>query len=143
VADCFALAREVRELDMRASPYDLAALGYEPVRIETAQGRQRYVAAQRSFAERAAPLRRQLVDACDAVLGLGRRDVGYDGGMTDSADRVDRRAARLLPEERVTGSADPHAQAEVILEESDAREADQDAAPDSFVEHRTSAEAAD
>ena len=32
LADCFALAVEVRELDMRASPYDLAALGYAPVR---------------------------------------------------------------------------------------------------------------
>jgi hypothetical protein len=31
VADCFALARDVRVLDMRASPYDLAALGYHPV----------------------------------------------------------------------------------------------------------------
>ena len=28
--DCFELARDIRELDMRASPYDLSALGYEP-----------------------------------------------------------------------------------------------------------------
>ena len=39
VADCFALARDIRALDMRASPYDLAALGYEPVRVETPEGR--------------------------------------------------------------------------------------------------------
>ncbi len=32
LADCFALAADVRELDMRASPYDLADLGYPPVR---------------------------------------------------------------------------------------------------------------
>src|SRR5699024_3278815 len=31
-ADCFELAVRVRELDMRASPYDLRDLGYEPVR---------------------------------------------------------------------------------------------------------------
>ena len=57
VADCFALAAEVRELDMRASPYDLAALGYAPVRIETAGGRAEYARAQAGFVERAAPLR--------------------------------------------------------------------------------------
>jgi hypothetical protein len=61
VADCFALAREIRALDMRASPYDLAALGYPPVRIETSDGRAEYAAAQRDFAERAATLRLQLL----------------------------------------------------------------------------------
>jgi hypothetical protein len=55
--------------------------------------------------------------------------------------RVTRRAAELLPEEDVAGSADPMAQAEAILEESDARAADREAAPGSFVEHRTSDEA--
>ena len=33
VADCFALAREIRTLDMRASPYDLADLGVAPVAV--------------------------------------------------------------------------------------------------------------
>ncbi|MGX6602256.1 hypothetical protein ACWKSP_09010 [Micromonosporaceae bacterium Da 78-11] len=56
--------------------------------------------------------------------------------MTD--DRIDQRAAELLPEERAAGSADPTAQARAILEESDEREAD--AAPDSFLEHRRSEE---
>jgi hypothetical protein len=62
VADCFALARDIRALDMRASPYDLADLGYPPVRIETPAGRAEYAAAQRDFAERAAPLRQRLLD---------------------------------------------------------------------------------
>ena len=31
VADCFELARDIRVLDMRASPYDLGGLGYDPV----------------------------------------------------------------------------------------------------------------
>lgn len=68
VADCFALAREIRAMDMRASPYDLAELGYEPVRVETVEGRLEYVAAQRSFAERAAPLRARLIAECDRIL---------------------------------------------------------------------------
>jgi hypothetical protein len=68
VADCFALARDIRELDMRASPYDLSGLGYEPVRIETSRGKQEYVAAQRSFAQRGAPLRQRLLAECDRLL---------------------------------------------------------------------------
>jgi hypothetical protein len=68
VADCFELAREIRTLDMRASPYDLTALGYSPVGIETIEGRNEYVVAQRSFAERAAPLRARLLVECDRLL---------------------------------------------------------------------------
>jgi hypothetical protein len=68
VADCFALAWDIRDLDMRASPYDLADLGYEPVRIETPDGKAAYVAEQRAFAERAAPLRQRLVEECDRLL---------------------------------------------------------------------------
>ncbi len=60
VADCFALARDVRELDMRASPYDLRELGYEPVPIETPEGRATYAAAQRNFAARGAVVRERL-----------------------------------------------------------------------------------
>ncbi len=68
VADCLELAVEVRELDMRASPYDLTALGYEPVRIETPSGRAEYAVAQAGFATRAAPLRRRLIGLCDILL---------------------------------------------------------------------------
>jgi hypothetical protein len=72
VADCFALAWDIRELDMRASPYDLADLGFDPVRIEIPEGKQEYVAAQRAFAERGAPLRQRLVDECDRLLAATR-----------------------------------------------------------------------
>ncbi|MGK5443961.1 3-methyladenine DNA glycosylase [Micromonospora sp. URMC 105] len=68
VAECFALAREIRTLDMRASPYDLSALGYPPVLVETVEGRHEYVQAQRSFAERGAPLRARLIAECDRLL---------------------------------------------------------------------------
>ncbi len=67
VADCFELAREIRELDMRASPYDFGGLGLEPVRIETPEGKQEYVAAQRAFADRGAPLRQRLIEECDRL----------------------------------------------------------------------------
>jgi hypothetical protein len=68
VADCFELAWDIRELDMRASPYDLADLGHEPVRIETPEGKASYVAQQRAFAERAAPLRQRLIETCADLL---------------------------------------------------------------------------
>ncbi|MEO7061692.1 MAG: hypothetical protein ABI083_18370, partial [Lapillicoccus sp.] len=64
VADCFDLAREIRVLDMRAAPYDLSELGYEPVPIETPAGRTAYLEAQRDFADRSQQLRRRLLAAC-------------------------------------------------------------------------------
>jgi hypothetical protein len=63
--DCFVLAADVRELDMRASPYDLRDAGHEPVPIETPEGKARYVAAQREFARRGAGLRERLLGVCD------------------------------------------------------------------------------
>jgi hypothetical protein len=76
VADCFELARDIRVLDMRASPYDLADLGFDPVRIETTHGKRDYAEAQRRFAERGAPLRDRLVRECERLLssvGSGER----------------------------------------------------------------------
>jgi hypothetical protein len=69
VADCFELARDIRVLDMRAAPYDLADLGLEPVRVETAAGKAEYAEQQRRFADRAAPLRARLVAECTRLLG--------------------------------------------------------------------------
>ena len=66
-ADCFALARAIRTLDMRASPYDLRGLGLEPILVETSQGRAEYTAGQRSFAAAAAPLRERLIAAIDLL----------------------------------------------------------------------------
>ena len=71
VADAFELARDVRELDMRASPYDLEALGYPPVRIETPEGKAQSVTAQRAFAERGAAVRTRLLDALDTLSVAG------------------------------------------------------------------------
>ena len=68
VADCFELARDVREVDMRASPYDLRALGFSPIAIETAAGRADYEQRQRGFAARGEPLRACLIALCDRLL---------------------------------------------------------------------------
>jgi len=70
VADCFELARDIRVLDMRASPYDLSALGYEPIAVETAAGKQEYVDAQRAFTERAKPLRDRIIEECGRLLTI-------------------------------------------------------------------------
>jgi hypothetical protein len=68
LADCLDLAGEIRELDMRASPYDLRDLGYAPVAVETAEGKAAYVAAQRAFAARGAALRARLLEVTDRLL---------------------------------------------------------------------------
>jgi hypothetical protein len=80
VADCFELAWDVRIVDMRAAPYDLTGLTLDPhgdewtpLRIETPDGKQEYAAHQRRFAERAAPLRAELMGQCQ---GLRRRPTG-------------------------------------------------------------------
>ena len=68
VADCFDLARDIRGLDMRASPYDLRDLGYEPVAIETREGKAVYVEAQRGFTARSQELRGRLLDVAGRLL---------------------------------------------------------------------------
>lgn len=67
--DCFELARDVRWLDMRASPYDLSSYGAPPVPIETPEGKATYVRHQREFARRADLLRGRLVNVCEGLLG--------------------------------------------------------------------------
>ncbi|ACB74091.1 3-methyladenine DNA glycosylase [Opitutus terrae] len=68
LADCFELARDIREVDMRASPYDLSTLGFEPIAIETAAGRADYERQQRAFTARGEPLRERLIALCERLL---------------------------------------------------------------------------
>ncbi|WP_442861505.1 3-methyladenine DNA glycosylase [Cellulosimicrobium sp. JZ28] len=68
VLDAFELARDVRVVDMQASPYDVSSYGLEPVAIETPEGKAEYVRHQRAFAARGAALRERLVAVCDALL---------------------------------------------------------------------------
>jgi hypothetical protein len=62
VADAFLLAADAREIDMRASPYDLREYGFQPIEIETAEGREQYIHEQRRLAEASVPLRARLIE---------------------------------------------------------------------------------
>jgi hypothetical protein len=66
--DCFEHAVVARELDMRASPYDLADLDYEPIRIEEPSGRAEYVRLQSEIAARSAELRTRVAQRCETLL---------------------------------------------------------------------------
>jgi len=66
--DCLELAAAAREIDMRASPYDLSDYGYTPIAVEHADGRAEYVRCQKAIAARAAPLRAALLARCDLLL---------------------------------------------------------------------------
>ena len=68
IADCFALARDIREIDMRASPYDLQKLGYAPIAVETPEGRAEYEVHQRCFADRSQPLRARLTALVERLV---------------------------------------------------------------------------
>ena len=70
IADCFDVARSARELDMRASPYDVSAYGLEPIRVETVEGRRAYADAQRALMTRTAPLRDRLRTSLTALTAV-------------------------------------------------------------------------
>lgn len=57
----FKLACEAREIDMKASPYDLLDHGLEPIKIETESGRAEYLEAQQLIFEKGIPVREQLI----------------------------------------------------------------------------------
>jgi hypothetical protein len=77
--DCFELARDVRLLDMQASPYDLASYGERPVAIETPEGKAEYVARQRGFADRAAGLRGRVLAVCELLMDETGADTSSSG----------------------------------------------------------------
>jgi hypothetical protein len=74
LADAFELARSAREVDMRASPYDLSGYGFPPVRIETREGREEYVELQRELSCRAAPVRERLLAVYRGLAAENRVD---------------------------------------------------------------------
>ncbi|MBD5778104.1 3-methyladenine DNA glycosylase [Pelagicoccus sp. NFK12] len=65
---CFELALEARELDMRASPYDLSEYDYKPIYIETAAGREEYREEQQRIYRSGQVLADRLMRECDFVL---------------------------------------------------------------------------
>jgi hypothetical protein len=62
--DCFFLAVEARELDMRASPYDLSDLGFESILIETSEGRNTYQKLQTQVGKKGRVLASRLLKEC-------------------------------------------------------------------------------
>lgn len=68
MAKAFFLALACRELDMRASPYDLEEEGFAPVCIETEEGRKQYQKEQMQLMERSIPLRKELQGLCERLL---------------------------------------------------------------------------
>lgn len=66
--DTFELACSARELDMRAAPYDLRDWGFDPIRIETPEGKAEYVRQQREISARADVLRERLLQVVDVAL---------------------------------------------------------------------------
>lgn len=66
--DCLEVAADARELDMRASPYDLSGYGFEPITVEEPVGRADYARRQGEIARRAAPLRAALLARCEELL---------------------------------------------------------------------------
>jgi hypothetical protein len=75
--DCSELAAAAREIDMRASPYDLSEYGYAPIAVEDPAGRAEYVRCQKAIAARAETLREALLARCDLLLqAAGYQDAG-------------------------------------------------------------------
>ncbi len=76
VLDAFELALDARQVDMRASPYDVTDLGLDPIPVETPEGKAAYVQEQRRLARLAAPLRERLLGAVTELLEHGAAPSG-------------------------------------------------------------------
>ena len=61
-------AIEAREIDMRASPYDLSDYGYPAIPIESPEGRREYETHQLALFQKGLPLREKLISALSAIL---------------------------------------------------------------------------
>ena len=68
IAKTFFYALEGRTLDMRASPYDLRSLNYEPICIETEEGRRVYAQEQMQYSKKSTALREKLKKFCEKFL---------------------------------------------------------------------------
>jgi hypothetical protein len=61
VRSAFALAKDIRTVDMQTAPYDLLDLGVIPIPVETPEGRSKFAELQLGFAQRAQTLRTELI----------------------------------------------------------------------------------
>jgi hypothetical protein len=91
LVDTFELALDARQVDMKASPYDLEEYGFEPIRIETEEGRKVYELEQRRIAVRAVPMRKRLIEAMERItdqLNFLSKDVLPMNGAMDHANEM-------------------------------------------------------
>ena len=63
-------AIEAREIDMRAAPYDLTPWGYQPIKVETSDGRREYEREQHALYLKALKLREKLINALAEILAI-------------------------------------------------------------------------
>jgi len=68
MVEAFELALRAREIDMRASPYDLRDYGFEPICIETREGREEYVEHQQAITAQAEPIRQRMLAVYRVLL---------------------------------------------------------------------------
>lgn len=68
LAELFLIARRAREIDMRASPYDLSAYGFDAIPIETKEGREEYVLEQKKLFVDGQELRARLISSYQILL---------------------------------------------------------------------------
>ena len=68
--DALSAAFTAREVDMRASPYDLSAWGLDPIPVDTPEGRSTFVAFQRGWIRRTQHLRARYLESVDLLQSL-------------------------------------------------------------------------
>ncbi|NLB46287.1 MAG: 3-methyladenine DNA glycosylase [Microbacteriaceae bacterium] len=85
--DTWVLARDIREVDMQASPYDVTGFiganstALTPIPIETPEGKREYASRQREFVRRGNALRERVL----AAIRVARRSVTANEGNTTTA----------------------------------------------------------
>lgn len=72
--DAFELARDIRTVDMQASPYDVSGFDLPAIAIETPDGKREYARRQRAFTERGNALRVQVIEA----IAVARRELARE-----------------------------------------------------------------
>ncbi len=77
LADLFLLARRAREIDMRASPYDVSEYGFVAIPIETKEGREEYVVEQKKLFQDGQELRGRLASVYQILLNA--KQLGGEG----------------------------------------------------------------
>ncbi len=78
--ECFLLSVEARELDMRASPYDVASYGFEPICVETAEGRAEYKKLQEALSMKGRALADKVLEQCRHLM-LRNGSMTVDGSV--------------------------------------------------------------